>query len=137
MVNNGVLNLLDPIHVQCLRFAFIPIIQSDLDNLCREWNVHRVQRNHHTDSPCGKPNVLFYQPELFGTVHYKHMLNEDITVIRDAVGSKTLPELGCSDEFAEICLKIMIDNDYLLLNNYVECVALFENIIEKLSNIAR
>lgn len=132
MVDYELLDLTNPIHIECLRYVFMPLIQRDLDKLREEWNAHRVRRNRNGVAISGKPNVLYYQTELFGTMDYKFNVNEDIRIIRDVTKTIPPPELGCSDEFAEVALTIMLENDFNLPNNYIDILSLYENLKEKI-----
>ena len=50
----------------CLRYAFGPLIQQELDNFVNEWNNHSIRQSKMAEAPGGKPNVLFEFPELNG-----------------------------------------------------------------------
>ena len=53
-------------HQECLLFCFIPIIQGELNDFARTWNLHQVRRS--ANAPGGKPDLLFNVPETVGHV---------------------------------------------------------------------
>lgn len=63
MRDAGILNDSDPLHIECIRFCYLPLIETQLDIFRQTWNVHRIRQQHSSDVPSGVPNVLYYQPE--------------------------------------------------------------------------
>ena len=58
-------------HRNCLRLAFMDLIQNELDQTVGEWNSHYVRKQRHLSSPYGIPNKLYTMPELFGMLFSK------------------------------------------------------------------
>lgn len=54
------------IYSELMRFCFLPMVQNDLDMVRRTWNNHRIRKIKNVDAPSGKPDMLFYMPELTG-----------------------------------------------------------------------
>jgi len=42
------------------------ILQKELNRIRMEWNQHQIRRNDHISVPCGKPDIMFYMPSLYG-----------------------------------------------------------------------
>lgn len=42
------------------------LIQEELDHVRLEWNSHQMRRQTRVDTPYGKPDIMFANPELFG-----------------------------------------------------------------------
>ena len=42
------------------------IIQRELNQIRMDWNQHRVRESRGTDDPAGKPDLMFFTPELYG-----------------------------------------------------------------------
>ncbi|OWF49328.1 hypothetical protein KP79_PYT22885 [Mizuhopecten yessoensis] len=61
----GVLDTSDNVHLECVRYCFLLLINHDLKKVIRHWNEHRIRYNRNSESPSGKPNVLYFQPEVF------------------------------------------------------------------------
>lgn len=50
------------LQMECLWFSFSPLIQKELDEVCRHWNSHYIRKSRH-DTVAGRPDELFYLPE--------------------------------------------------------------------------
>lgn len=59
------------VHVECLKFCFMNVIQSDLQAFMKQWNCHWIRRQHNCELPTGKPDVMYHAPQTFGTHSYK------------------------------------------------------------------
>lgn len=66
MEKNFVLDVSDPIHIECLRFSFGHLIRNSAKRATKEWNEHRIRSQKNTDVPVGIPNVLYQWPEKVG-----------------------------------------------------------------------
>ena len=51
-------------HQECLLFCFLPIIQGELNDFARTWNLRQIRRS--ASAPGGKPDLLFHVPETVG-----------------------------------------------------------------------
>ena len=60
----GILDNGDPLHIYALRFCFMDLIEADIHRCAKEWNEHRIQPRKNREGPAGKPNLLFFHPEL-------------------------------------------------------------------------
>ena len=55
--------------------------QRELDAVSKAWNSHTIRPTRHSAVPCGRPNVLFSAPSLWGMQDFLHPCsNDDITV---------------------------------------------------------
>lgn len=91
LIEEGHLNNADPFHLECVRFCFLPIIQRHLDEFREVWNTHRIRAQRRDDQPCGIPDVMYFQPLIYGRL--------DIS----------LP-LPCEDSVLDNILEIYIDS---------------------------
>lgn len=57
------LNTSDPLETECLWFCFAGLLQNDLDKVREHWNTHRIRQSR-CDTIPGRPDALFYLPEL-------------------------------------------------------------------------
>jgi hypothetical protein len=103
MSDFGLLDTSDSVHLECIRYCFLPVISKDLNEVCNIWNTHRVRRNNRISCPAGKPEVLFFQPEVHGARDCKISL-VDQRELNDVEReySQRPPELGVSQEFLTI-----------------------------------
>ena len=49
LVHDNMLNRTDPIHLECIRLCFLPVVQCHLDTLKDTWNHHRMRANRRND----------------------------------------------------------------------------------------
>lgn len=101
MADHGILDTSDNIHFECIRFCFMSFINRDLNDTIQQWNEHRIRRSKNTDGPFGKPDVLYFQPEVFATRDFRLELPGNIDHIEREF-SIAPPENGVSDEFQEL-----------------------------------
>ena len=62
------------IEMECLWFCFSSVIQQDLDHVKNHWNSHYIRRSRHDTVP-GRPNELFYLPDMHGAQNYLQPVN--------------------------------------------------------------
>ena len=94
----GILDTSDDIHMECVRYCFLPLIDSDLQRVVQHWNQHRIRPSRNAEVPAGIPDVLYYQPEVFGTRDCKMDIIEDTELLRNSY-SQPLTIRGTSPEF--------------------------------------
>ena len=58
--DEGLYDANDQIQVECLKFCFTHVIRCGLQRLARHWNTHKIRPVRNTESPSGKPDVLFF-----------------------------------------------------------------------------
>lgn len=138
MVERGLLRTDDPVHLECLRYCFLPLIQRDLDSFKRTWNLHRIRQQRHTEVPSGIPTVMYYQPEAYETRDYSYPLPCDMQTINRLQEIYTVkkPQFGCSDEFIPILEYVCeIPRQQLPVPKTVEsATSLFQALTEKLDD---
>lgn len=65
LIHQNHLNTSDPLETECLWFCFAQLLQNDLDKVREHWNTHRIRQSR-CDTIPGRPDALFYLPELQG-----------------------------------------------------------------------
>ena len=63
MCDDGILNIGNTIHLECIWFVYADFLQSPLDEVVHEWNTHYIRSSRH-DTVTGIPDVLFHVPSL-------------------------------------------------------------------------
>lgn len=99
--DRGKLCIQDPIHIECLRFSFMRVIQRDLDMFASTWNLHRIRRQRNSEVPNGIPNVLYFQPELTGTRDFSLSIPCSPQCLNHVGNVYTIPKprYGCNERF--------------------------------------
>ena len=67
MRDSGALHTHNSQHIMALRFAFLNLIRDDLNKISIEWNRHRTEAEANAEGPRGKPDILYFLPELSGS----------------------------------------------------------------------
>ena len=86
----------------CLRFCFMDLIQDELNRVALEWNLHRIRPSTNLESPSGKPDILYFLPELKGAQDYCTPIAETMCATRPRAK-------GCCLTFRELAEMIMED----------------------------
>ena len=64
------------LEMECLWFCFSSLIQHDLDTVKDHWNTHFIRGSRH-ETVSGRPDQLFFLPELHSAQDYKHSVTEE------------------------------------------------------------
>ena len=54
----------DPVLSECLKPLFMPILYKELFLVAELWNTHTIQSQHRHELNSGKPDVLFFMPDI-------------------------------------------------------------------------
>ena len=103
----------EPLHVNCARYCFLPIIRTHLQEFMDTWNAHRNRRQRGDNyCPAGIPNGLYYQPELYDTRDYSFPLNCSLETLNefDQEYAENWPVRGCPGEFMQLISDLINDD---------------------------
>ncbi|CAG2196931.1 unnamed protein product [Mytilus edulis] len=94
----------EPLHIECIRYCFLPLIRRQLQEFMETWNEHRVRRQRQIQAHTGIPNVLYFQPQMFGTFDYSFPLQCSVETLDELAVeySEEWPIRGCSEDFLEL-----------------------------------
>ena len=126
----------DPVHIECLKFCFMPVIRRELDHVARNWNLHRIAPSRNAESPPGKPDVLFFLPQ--ANVHsYSFPVSEDDIDVAEEICIVEMPSaFGCSDEFVDLATMIMEDNNIDYPQDADEAKSLYIELLIHINRLA-
>ncbi|XP_033736342.1 uncharacterized protein LOC117324540 [Pecten maximus] len=104
MRDSGMLDTTNPLHIECIRFCYLPIIQEQLDIFVLNWNSHRIRAQRQLRIPHGIPDVLYHQPDIYETSDCSHPLPCNLETIDEIASEYTTeyPSRGCKDELLQI-----------------------------------
>ena len=95
MTDMGLLDTSLEHHLSCIRFAFMPLLQKELDEVMRLWNNHRIRPVSNAESQSGIPDILYFTPELTHGADHGFPTNDmDLSLARTA--TTTSEAFGCS-----------------------------------------
>ena len=91
---------LNSVHVECLKFCFITLIQAELDRIAVTWNRHSIREQRNAEIPNGKPDLMYFIPEVFGGHNFGKKVDlEDVNVWCEVCGSR---RKICCQEFEDL-----------------------------------
>lgn len=118
-------------HVECLRYCFMGLIQSELDETTKLWNNHRIRKSRNSECPPGRPNVLFFSPEIHDSNSYGlPLLDNEYEIAKNFVEEPNL--FGCTYEVAELVTIIAFENNIDTIENIFMAKYLFSLCIQEL-----
>lgn len=141
LVEQGIYDLTDPIHVECIRFCFGNILRSDLNQVIVTWNNHRIRRGINTHDqirPNGIPNILYSIPVIFNRSigDYKFAVNaQDIEVVNEVCCTNEDSSYLCSNEFYVLANILMSENMLSIPTNSNEALSLFLSLSRLINQI--
>lgn len=97
------------IHRECLKFCFMDLIQMELHRAALEWNIHKIRPSTNLESPSGKPDVLYFLPELVNAQDYSTLVDTDEINIAETMCAVQPQPKGCCSSFKELAEMIMVD----------------------------
>jgi hypothetical protein len=110
MCDMGILDTTDNLHLECVRYCYFTLIRKDLNDVMSVWNSHRVRQCRFAESPAGKPDVLFYQPELYGASDFKVPLANGLQEVRERF-CENPSQNGASEEFLILARNVLTEFD--------------------------
>ena len=101
LVHDNMLNRTDPIHLECIRLCFLPVVQCHLDTFKDTWNHHRMRANRRNDKLSAILNNLYNMSLRYGIIDYAFPLPSTIDELSDNQDTRaeSVPFRGCSKEF--------------------------------------
>lgn len=76
------------------------LLQTELDRIAIHWNKHSTRKQKIAEAQAGKPDVLFYCPNLYGSRDYGTLVDQnDVSTCKRLYGSD---RLACTPEFVEL-----------------------------------
>ena len=127
----------DYVHVHALRFCFTELIQRDFDLAVQEWNQHCIRHQSNKEAPDGKPDLMYYVPEIYDCEEQKMPLlypQQDLDEVQHFL-CREYPTFGCSPEFIDV-LNCIVGNvrNFVLPETVEEAVNLYGKLTEILSH---
>ena len=87
-------------HNNCLRFCFLGLIQSELDETRDLWNNRRIRKTRNSESPADRQNILYFTPQIsFGINYNLPLAGQEYQITKGFVEELVLH--GCTTELAE------------------------------------
>ena len=84
----------------------------ELNRVARHWNLHKIRPSSNNESPPGRPDVLFFLPQLVNDADYKTPAPSDEVEIAANMCCTNVGESGCCKEFMDLAKLIMEDEGF-------------------------
>ena len=132
----GLYNDDDCLHVECLKFCFMPLIREELHRTAELWNLHRIRpQPSNRDSPSGRPEILYFLPQLNGRTNYIHDVSFDDIELAEQMccGQNTVD--SSFKLFEELAEMIMADENLTYPSNPDEALELYSDLLDHINGI--
>ena len=100
------------------------IVQDELKHVAEEWNLHRIRPCRNSESLAGRPDVLYFLPEVEEAIDYSTPAPSDEIDLAKQVCCDQLNEEPASREFVELAHLIMDEEDLTMPENAEEAPSL-------------
>ncbi len=105
MESVGIIDTSSNLHIECIRFLYMELLKNDLNLTMTHWNTHYLRRSRNSVSPHGKPDIMYYVPELYQTRSYLNVFDsESLDIISDIL---TRESDDCTWPYREIFQTVM------------------------------
>ena len=119
---------------QCLKFCYNNIIKDELYKVARHWNIHCIRPSTNAESPSGRPDTLYFLPEVNETRDYKTGASvADIDVAEEMCCMQNPPN-GCEPEFNELAAIIMRENRLQMPTTVDEAEQLYVELLHQIES---
>lgn len=128
---DGMLQVDNKIHIECLRFCFGGVVKSYVLLTRKEWNEHHVRKQNGRDIQGGRPNELYAWPERLGKLDCRQPV--DLDNIELALQEYSVEPHLCAPNFIELVDLIMPGTEVPTSNE--EAIDLYQAILENLNAV--
>ena len=111
------------------------LIQDELKHVAEHWNLHRIRPCRNSDSPAGRPDVLYFLLELEEAMDYSTPVPSDEIDLAKEVCCDQLMEQPASREFMELAHLIMDEEDLTMSDDAEEALNLYIDLVYHIENI--
>ena len=123
------------VHVDALRFAFIGVLQAELDKTALYWNHHRIRRNRNSEVPDGNPDILYSLPGVYRGKDCGFSPDSNELQMATSLFTEAPPTFACSEEFAELAAILMKENQLQYPFGWKDAETLYLNLINLANSI--
>ena len=92
----------DNIHIEALKFSFYVVVHND--NLVDYWNNRKFRTSKLSESPDGRPSLIYELPEKYDAEDLKNPVNTVDLNLAKRLYSAAPSQFCYSDEFSELAL---------------------------------
>ena len=115
---------------EVLKFCFLPVLRKELYLVAELWNTHNIQSQKRHEVVGGKPDIMFFTPQVYNTVSYLREVD-----VEDVWACRRLYTEACEDldENIEELVQLLKPN-YVPPSDISHAMSLFSEIAQLLQN---
>ena len=118
------------VQAESLKFCFVLVIRHELHKVAVLWNLHKIRPSTNQESPSGRPDMLFFVPEVTGGEDLKAQVDlDEIDVVEEDCCYRP-PESGCVNEFTQLASIIMQERNLNIAETAEEALMLYSTLLE-------
>lgn len=125
----------DVVQAECLKFCFMPVIRHELHKVAVLWNLHRIRPSTNAESPSGRPDMLYFVPEVTGGEDLKVLVDFDDVDVAEESCCRRSPESGCVEEFTQLASLIMQEQNFNMAKTPEEAFILYSTLLESIEDL--
>ena len=111
------------------------LIQDELKHVTEQWKLHRIRPCRNSDSPAGRPEVLYFLPELKEAMDYSTPVPSDEIDLAKEVCCDQLNEQPASRGFVELAYLIMDEENLTMPDDAEEALRLYIDLVYHIENM--
>lgn len=105
----GIIDTSNHLHIELIRFCFMGILRTELKKVQIEWNTHHIRPVSTSLAPSGKPDIIYFFPEIYDARSYLHNVDDDLL--------EELTEVATDDlDDCEVLHKELFENVFQEMN---------------------
>ena len=132
MRDMGLYNDGDPLQVECLRYCFMNVLRNELHQVAKLWNLHRIRPSVNSDSPPGRPDLLYFLPQATDTINYATAVDEDDLDVSEYLADVTNASNSADPAFAELAQIIMDEQNLRMPESAEEARHLYIDLMHEI-----
>ncbi|XP_067022026.1 uncharacterized protein [Acropora muricata] len=132
MRDMGLYNDGDPLQVECLRYCFMNVLRNELHQVAKLWNLHRIRPSVNSDSPPGRPDLLYFLPQATDTINYATAVDEDDLDVSEYLADVTNASNSADPAFAELVQIIMDEQNLRMPESAEEARRLYIDLMHEI-----
>ena len=134
MISIGLLDNGNQFHIHTLRFCFMDLIEKDIHRVVIEWNQHTIQARKASEGPKGKPNIMYFTPELYGATNSSFPVRKvDLMSVKHALETANCLPVQQDPDFIALVTELV--PNWKVPENVNAALDLYGDIIQQLQTV--
>ena len=130
--HHGILDTSIQLHIDLVRFCYMPLLKTELEKVQTEWNSHRIRPARGSLAPPGKPDFIYNFPELYDSHSYLTPVDAEMLDILSEISCYDLPV--CAPTSKALFDNVSTVNDIQPPETLVQAATNFALILDTIEN---